>query len=326
MDNIGSPTLLTQQQDSLSAEFPLSQPDQPSMHSPNSEPANKRPRSDPTGGQSEFESILASTPNRSVAASATPTQFSPTKPIRDSLVTYKHTLIKTEVPLNAAKLYFSAACATLLQDLSPDQSTHLGTQFSKLLRNLRTATGKKEKLSHQEMDPKPLRLKPFITCSPMLKQTNIFKEIQKKEKAAQDAYVQQMKDLLTDTAVEEHKAATHSLVSFLCDACKKFATYIFLSRHKNDIGIVQYEDCIDAIAFLAFKKAITPATTLPTPPDIEKYWFGLDAKYVEEQFFVFDDKHLEKAEGLREIHKYARRPPLRNVSPDNGKGYYMRCH
>ena len=111
-----------------------------------------------------------------------------------------------------------------------------------------------------------------------------------------------MKDLLTETAVEEHKAATHSLVKFLCDTTKKFANYIFLSRHKNDIGIVQYEDCIDAIAFLALKKAITPVTNLPAPPDNEKYWFGLDVKYVEEQFFIFEDKHLEKAEGLREIH------------------------
>ncbi len=297
MDNLGSSTPPTTQ-DSILTEFPLSQPDQPSMF-PISEHANKRPRTDDSD---EDDSNASSTPTREGAATASPTQTSPTKPTGKSLELYKHSLIKTETPLNAAKLYFSSACATLLQDLSPDQSNHLGTTFSKLLRNLRTATSRKEKLSHQETDPKPLRLKPFITCSSALQQTNTFKEIQEREKAAQATYIKQMKDLLTETAVEEHKAATHSLVKFLCDTTKKFANYIFLSRHKNDIGIVQYEDCIDAIAFLAFKKAITPVTTLPTPPNTDKYLFGLSLDYIEQNFFTFEHKHIEMAEGLREIH------------------------
>jgi hypothetical protein len=218
------------------------------------------------------------------------------------LETYKNTLIKTEGPLTAARLYFTEACVTLLKDLSPDQSIQLGNQFSKLLRNLKTATSKKEKLSNIEIDPKPLRLKPFITCSPALRESITFKEIQAKEKAAQDSYIKTMKDLMTATAVEEHKAAIFGLVNFMCDSIRKFANYIFLSRHKDDIGVVQYEDCIDAIAFLAFKKAITPRTTIPAPPDYKKYWFGLDVAYVEKELFTFDDVQYARAEGNRDLY------------------------
>ena len=181
MDNLGSPTYFTQQ-DSPPTELPLSQPDQPSMFSSTSESQSKRPRMESNDFNESDDNSAISTPTRQVADPATPTQYSPTKPIGKSLELYKHKLIKTEVPLNAAKLYFSSACATLLQDLSPDQSNILGTKFSKLLRNLRTATSRKEKLSHQDMDLSRSTSSPSSHALPFYNRRIFSKKLRKRKK------------------------------------------------------------------------------------------------------------------------------------------------
>lgn len=293
MDNIGSSTPLSQHQDSYNTELPLSQPDQSSMSS--EQPTSKRRRESTSSSSSDDDSSHDAT-------AAPPNQTSPSKSPNSSLDQYKDLLVNTEAPLNAAKLYFTEACHTLLKDLSPDQSTHLGNQFSKLLRLLKIATSKEEKLSNEDTDPKPLCLKPFITCSPTLRESDTFKEIQRKEKAAQDSYIKGMKALLAEVAKEEHEAAKLCLVNFLCDTTRKFARYIFLSRHKGDFGVVQYEDCIDAIAYLALKRAITPiTTTIPAPPEIEKYWFGMDVESVK-SLFTFNNEQFARAEGRSELH------------------------
>lgn len=111
-----------------------------------------------------------------------------------------------------------------------------------------------------------------------------------------------MKDLLVKVAREEHKAAKLALVIFLGDTARKFARYIFLSRHKGDFGVIQYEDCIDAIAYMALKRAITPITALiPAQPDVKKYWFGLDIETVK-GLFTFNNEKFARAEGLSELH------------------------
>ena len=296
MDKFGSSTPLSPQDSYYNTETLLvSQPDQPYMLSPISEHTSKRRReSDESHSPDEDSS--------SDAQLATPPQRSPSKSPTSSLDDYRNILVKTEVPLTAAKLYFTEACRTLLPDLSPDQSTQLGTQFSNLLRLLKIATSKEEKLSNSDTDPKPLRIKPFITCTPTLRESDIFKEIQRKEKQAQDFYIKGMKDLLVKVAREEHKAAKLDLVTFLGDTTRKFARYIFLSRHKGDFGVIQYEDCIDAIAYLALKRAITPITTLiPAQPDVTKYWFGLDIETVK-GLFTFNNEQFARAEGLSELH------------------------
>lgn len=108
--------------------------------------------------------------------------------------------------------------------------------------------------------------------------------------------------MLADVAKEEHKAAKLCLVTFLCDTTRKFARYIFLSRHKGDFGVVQYEDCIDAIAYLALKRAITPITTIiPANPEIEKYWFGMEVESVK-RFFTFNNEQFARIQGLSELH------------------------
>ena len=96
MDNFGSHSLLTQQQDSTSTEFLLSQPDQPSMPSM-SEPASKRPRPGESNLTShDDDSVTAIINIREVAHPATPTQTSsPTKPNGESLERYKHSLINS---------------------------------------------------------------------------------------------------------------------------------------------------------------------------------------------------------------------------------------
>ena len=125
----------------------------PSMSSPISEPTSKRHRESDESHSSDEDSS-------SNAQLATPPQKSPSKSPTSSLDDYRNMLVKTEVPLTAAKLYFTEACRTLLPDLSPDQSTQLGTEFSKLLRLLKIATSKEEKLSNSDTDhPKPLRIK-----------------------------------------------------------------------------------------------------------------------------------------------------------------------
>lgn len=169
MDNIGSSTPFSQQ-DSHYTKLPISQPDQPSM-SPSEPPHSKRCR------EGSIESSSDEDQSHDATADTAP-QTSPSKSPNSSLDQYRDLLVNTEVPLNAAKLYFTEACRMLLKDLSPDQSIHLGNQFSKLLRLLKIATSKEEKLSNEDTDPKPLRLKkPFITCSPALRESDIFKEM-----------------------------------------------------------------------------------------------------------------------------------------------------
>ena len=114
-----------------------------------------------------------------------------------------------------------------------------------------------------------------------------------------------MKALLADTTKEEHKAAKLCLVNFLCDTTKKFARYVFLSRHKGNFGVIQYEDCINAIVYLVFKRAITPiTTTIPANPEIENYWFGMEVESVKGLFllFTFNNEQFARAEGLSELH------------------------
>ena len=209
---------------------------------------------------------------------------------------FKQSTAKSMPPILAAKTFFAEACCMLLPDLNEDQSKLEGDKFSKLLRSLRKAQTKVEKLQVEQNNanaPRPLRIKPFISCISELAETQEFKAIQSHENLIQGKYKSDMTKLLLKVGEMECKAATNKLLDFVVSLTKKFTSYTYLTRHKEAYEVAPDDPEYDAIALCAFTRAITINKEGNNIIQYQKYWFGLNLQEIKAKYTINSERYTE---------------------------------
>jgi hypothetical protein len=208
---------------------------------------------------------------------------------------FKQDTAKSYPPILAAKTFFAEACCMLLPDLNEDQSKLEGDKFSKLLRSLRKAQTKVEKLQIESdaTAPRPLRIKPFISCSSDLAETKEFKDILRSESLIQEKYKSDMSKLLLQVGEMECKAAIHKLLNFFVSLTKKLTSYVYLTRYKDEYESSPDDPEYDAIALCAFTRAISIVRDQATTIQYKKYWFGLNLQDIKTKYTIDSDRYVD---------------------------------
>ncbi|MCP4748039.1 MAG: hypothetical protein GY874_18165 [Desulfobacteraceae bacterium] len=208
---------------------------------------------------------------------------------------FKQDTAKSYPPILAAKTFFAEACCMLLPDLNEDQSKLEGDKFSNLLRSLRKAQAKVEKLQveSEANAPRPLRIKPFISCSSELTETKEFKDILRTELLLQGKYKSDMSKLLLQVGEMECKAATHKLLDFLTSLTRKLTSYVYLTRYKEEYEASPDDPEYDAIALCAFTRAISIIKDQATTIQYKRYWFGLNLQDIKSKYTIDSGRYVE---------------------------------
>ena len=255
-----------------------------------STPSKKRKQSEPSSLSPHDKNQVSRFLDRVAQAADTPNEAR-----IKNLGKFKQFTAKSNPPILAAKTFFAEACCMLLPDLNEDQSKLEGDKFSKLLRSLRKAQTKVEKLQveSEATIPRPLRIKPFISCTSELTETKEFKDILRTESLLQGKYKSDMSKLLLQVGEMECKAATHKLLDFLVSLTKKLTSYTYLTRYKEELESSPNDPEYDAIALCAFTRAISIITDQVNIIQYKRYWFGLNLQDIKSKYTVDSDRYIE---------------------------------